>query len=194
MLGSKVAVGSVCEEGFELRASQRQQNRRRHKCCLFRINFYELLSWTKHSECVVLVEHAVRHLTLTFAVAPTHPRHPHAPRLTVAFTCCQSRCAFAFCIKYTFAERLLLGRGVAHLKRNVFALFAHTGSKQTAILAGASRAGLPFPVVGVPLILHSRLSGDKSQCLSTCGIPQPDFRRRLQVINIYATFVGQLFA
>lgn len=34
---------------------------------------------------------------------------------------------------------------VGHLMRNVFALFAHTGSKQTAILAGALRNASLFP-------------------------------------------------
>lgn len=37
---------------------------------------------------------------------------------------------------------------VGHLMRNVFALFAHTGSKQTAILAGAPRIASLFPQRG----------------------------------------------
>lgn len=86
--------------------------------------------------------------------------------------------------------------GVAHLKCNVFALFAHTGSKQTAILAGASRAVTPFPVVEGPGIAGvlawckgRHFSGNWVACLSTCGILQTDF----ESLTFPSTFVGKVF-
>lgn len=80
---------------------------------------------------------------------------------------------------------------VGHLMRNVFALFAHTGSKQTAILAGALRNASLFLAEEQGGRERERKRGrDRvravewqlldtqielkvatlSQCLSTCGI------------------------
>lgn len=83
---------------------------------------------------------------------------------------------------------------VGHLMRNVFALFAHTGSKQTAILAGALRNASLFPAderggrckrekkiererdrvrPGDWQLLDTQIElkvATLSQCLSTCGI------------------------